>query len=381
MVEIAVKRLPVIIVLSAMVAGTWLLLLTSKPAPVVPIATVKPGVPPPAAKGSLRYSKSGPKRKSGVGNSAETPADDARDATGSMSPVPPKPVMAGQKEFVLPSRLKAIVDLHNQMPRPEQILNLSSADAAILADVYRQTTNLADRSSLTWALGVAGNEETVELLKNTLTNEFKDRQLTSGKGEPDNEELVMFDTLKAMGLLAARYDSARDFVLQGTDPANPAHWRTSFGAAQPGVNLGLNAEWLRAYFTAAERANAALSGDLADADLDGLANLAEFTTNSDPRSSGSGRDALTARVQPLVVGGVTDNYLTVIFRRTTEPGYTVVLQSSADIATWTDATAVFTLHATDDPRTGWQTLTYRSPAPFPIGAPDKTFYRLRVSKP
>ena len=232
MVEIAVKRLPVIVVLSAMVAGTWLLWLTSKPAPVVPIAMVKPGVPPPAAKGSLRYSKSGPKRKSGVGNSAETPADDAGDATGSVSPVPPKPVMAGQKEFVLPSRLKAIVDLHNQMPRPEQILNLSSADAAILADVYRQTTNLADRSSLTWALGVAGNEETVELLKNTLTNEFKGRQLTSGKGEPDNEELVMFDTLKAMGLLAARYDSARDFVLQGTDPAywaTNANWTTSGG--------------------------------------------------------------------------------------------------------------------------------------------------------
>ena len=170
-------------------------------------------------------------------------------------------------------------------------------------------------------------------------------------------------------------------VLQGTDPANPAHWRVSFGPAQPGVNLALKAEWLRANFTAAEQGNAAFSGDPADADLDGLANFAEFATNSDPRRSESGRDALTVRVQPLIVGGTPDNYLTVTFRRTTEPGYTVALQSSTDLATWTDATAALILLAIDDPRTGWQTLTYRTPAPFVPGSPPNTFHRLRISKP
>ena len=224
------KRLPVIVVLSILVAGAWLLF-TSKPAPIAPIGTTKPGAPPAAAKAPPLYSKSGAKRKRGAGRSTETPVGNS-DASGDVAPDPPKQILTGQKEIVLPSHLKALVDLHGQMPRPEQILNLTTADRTTLTEVYQQITNLADRTSLTWALGMAGNEETVELLKNTLTNEFKGRQLTSGKGEPGNEESVMFDTLKAMGLLAARYDSARDFVLQGTDPAYWAtnvNWTTSGG--------------------------------------------------------------------------------------------------------------------------------------------------------
>ena len=86
-------------------------------------------------------------------------------------------------------------------------------------------------------------------------------------------------------------------------------------------------------------------------------------------------------MQPLTVGSITDTYLTVAFRRTTEPGFTVALQSSTDLVTWTEATAALILHATADPRAGWQTLTYRSPAPFGPGVLTQTFFHLRISKP
>ncbi|MBI5773527.1 MAG: hypothetical protein HZA89_07265, partial [Verrucomicrobia bacterium] len=122
--------------------------------------------------------------------------------------------------------------MKTRIPGPEQIRSLSEMDRDALTDIYQQTTNLADRTALTWALGLAGNEQTVDLFKNTLTNEFKDRRLTSGKDEPSNEEAVLFDTVKNLGLLAARHDSARDFLVQSADPEfwkTNATWTTAGG--------------------------------------------------------------------------------------------------------------------------------------------------------
>ncbi len=190
-----------------------------------------PSAAPTVAEGSAQNLKSGSKSKKGAKRSTQIPAQNGAPP-GYRAPVPTTPPLLGEKEILLAPHLKAIVDLHGQRPRPEQILTLSTADRVILTDVYQQSTNLADRTSLTWALGMAGNEETVDLFRNTLTNEFKGRQLTSGKGESGNEESVMFETVKAMGLLAGRYDSALDFALQGTDPAywaTNANWTTSGG--------------------------------------------------------------------------------------------------------------------------------------------------------
>ena len=150
-----------------------------------------------------------------------------------------------------------------------------------------------------------------------------------------------------------------------------ANWRTSFAAPTPGENPTLQTEWQRVHFTVAELANAAISGDLADPDADGLTNFAEFATASDPRNSASGRDAVVAQKQP-------DSYVQVTIRRAAIPGITVTFQASHDLTTWTDATASMTLQTSTDPQTGWLTETYRSTAPATSGA---AFWRLRAVRP
>lgn len=122
--------------------------------------------------------------------------------------------------------------MKGRIPSPDQIRSLSDLDREALTDIYQQTTNLTDRTALVWALGLAGNEQTVELFKNTLTNEFKNQKLTSGKDEPSNQESVLFDTVKSLGLLAGRQDSARDFLVQAADPEfwkTNANWTTAGG--------------------------------------------------------------------------------------------------------------------------------------------------------
>ena len=148
-------------------------------------------------------------------------------------------------------------------------------------------------------------------------------------------------------------------------------WRTSFSAPTPGEDPTLQTEWQRAHFTVAELANNAISGDLADPDLDGLSNLAEFATASDPRNFASGRDAVIAQKQP-------DSHIIVTIRRAAIPGITVTFQTSQNLTTWSDATASMTLQTSTNPQTGWRTETYRTAAPASSGA---AFWRIRAVKP
>ncbi len=151
----------------------------------------------------------------------------------------------------------------------------------------------------------------------------------------------------------------------------PANWRTSLAAPTPGENTTLQTEWLSAHFTSVERTNAAVSGDLADPDADGLTNLAEFATASDPRDPASGRDAVVPQMQP-------DSHIHVTIRRAAIPGITVTFQSSPDLTTWTDATASMTLQTSTNAQTGWLSETYRTTAPATSGA---AFWRIHATKP
>ena len=160
-------------------------------------------------------------------------------------------------------------------------------------------------------------------------------------------------------------------VFLGGAQSSVANWRTSFTIPTPGETPTLQTEWQRSHFTVAERASAAISGDLADPDADGLTNLAEFATASDPRNSASGRDAVIAQKQP-------GSHILITIRRAAVPGITVAFQTSPDLAAWTDATATMTLQTSTNPQTGWLTETYRTAAPATNGA---AFWRIRAVKP
>ena len=86
-------------------------------------------------------------------------------------------------------------------------------------------------------------------------------------------------------------------------------------------------------------------------------------------------------MRTLLVDESYNDFLTLEFRRLTSGGYTTLLQKSTDLATWSDAVPSLVLHSTDNPGTGWQTLTYRSATPYPGFVPEKVYYRLKISKP
>ena len=114
---------------------------------------------------------------------------------------------------------------------------MTTNDQAILVELYQATTNLVDRNALTMALGFIGDEEVVTLFKQALTQEYAGRALTSGYPGTD-EEYTLFNTVVALGFLAAKYDSAYDFVKKGTDPwfwHDQIQWTSNRGSETEGM--------------------------------------------------------------------------------------------------------------------------------------------------
>ncbi len=121
-----------------------------------------------------------------------------------------------------PEHLKPVV-FHKMSWTPAYLTNLTLADVEILKQWYQQQgTNLASKTALTMTLGYAGDEEVVEMFKYALFEEFAGKHLTSGGSEGTNEEAVLcLSTVKALGFLASKYDSAYELLKQG---ANPEFW-------------------------------------------------------------------------------------------------------------------------------------------------------------
>ncbi len=133
--------------------------------------------------------------------------------------------------------------------------------------------------------------------------------------------------------------------------------------------------WQATRFTTLELADAAISGDTADPDGDGLNNLTEFALGREPRVADSAA-AWTTAVQN--VSGA--NYLTITFRRRAPAlDLAYAVQSTADLAgtpTWTpDAIQVGSATANGD---GTETVTYRDAVA--SDAAPRRFLRVSVTR-
>ena len=95
-----------------------------------------------------------------------------------------------------------------------------------------------------------------------------------------------------------------------------------YAAPEPGEDL---TAWLAITFTAAERADAAVSGLSADPDDDGLNNLAEYAFGTDPKAASS----------VILEAGRTANVATVSYRRRAGADARYILEASADLKSWT----------------------------------------------
>ena len=133
--------------------------------------------------------------------------------------------------------------------------------------------------------------------------------------------------------------------------------------------------WQTAHFTAAELANPAISGDLADPDGDGVVNLLEYALGLDPK---------VAAVSGLPTGGTVtisgSQYLTLTYTQViaaTDLVYTP--QVSGDLVTWSSGTGnVVAVGTTNNADGVTQTVVVRDATA--LGGGGRRFMRLMVGR-
>jgi hypothetical protein len=129
--------------------------------------------------------------------------------------------------------------------------------------------------------------------------------------------------------------------------------------------------WRFDHFTTAELADPLLSGDQADLEPDGVANLLEFALGLDPRIP----DAQGLPSGAIVDAG-PDDYLAITYtRRPPTDGVTYTLESSSDLDAWDDSPAQFVEVSTTQLPGGFEQVTVRLATPIPASP---KFLRLRV---
>ena len=132
--------------------------------------------------------------------------------------------------------------------------------------------------------------------------------------------------------------------------------------------------WQGSHFTAAQLANPAVSGDLADPDGDGVVNLLEYALNLDPLSAS--RAGLPV-VAPATQNGTTNLTLTYT-KLKTATDLTYVVEVSADLLTWKSGSGYTTDVAVLDQGTTQQ-VTTRDLTAISAATP-RRFMRLRVTR-
>ncbi len=127
--------------------------------------------------------------------------------------------------------------------------------------------------------------------------------------------------------------------------------------------------WRKSRFTAAELLDPLISGDHADPDHDGIANLLEFLTGHGPKSPDPGGAAIHGTES---ISGLT--YLTLTYDRVSGNGLTGMVQTSTDLTTWRNGATFVEETALED--TGLiQRVKGRSLAPIGDG---REFIRLKA---
>jgi hypothetical protein len=159
------------------------------------------------------------------------------------------------------------------------------------------------------------------------------------------------------------------------DHARPENWQASGtlggspGADEARITL---AEWKAGQFTPAELADPLISGDLADAEGDGLSTLLEYGLVSDPKVADP--ENLPQVVTVLDEGA---EYIGLQFRRRVGAGdLSYEIQSSSNLVDWAAAAGVVLMESVDN-GDGSVTETYRLPSA--LNTVGEVFLRLRVT--
>ncbi|MED5587167.1 MAG: CotH kinase family protein [Verrucomicrobiota bacterium] len=169
------------------------------------------------------------------------------------------------------------------------------------------------------------------------------------------------------------------FSLQRVWPAGyggePLSWElSSEEGGNPGVDGAAEFDWRTLFFSAAEIATPSISGPLADADNDGVANVLEYLLATDPRNPGSSRPL---GISAVGLAGERRLEITLTIRNQAS-GFTARIESSETLGEWNQSAGQLTLLSTTQNDNGTTTLVYRSNE---LNNPPDTknlFYRVRA---
>jgi hypothetical protein len=125
---------------------------------------------------------------------------------------------AVRDEGPFPPRLEPLLQPATANTDLSAITNARPWDADLLWRLYQESSDLTQKSRLTWALGYIGDADTVTNLLRVLTHAHRKEELTL------EEENLQFETIEALGLMAIRYEAPFEFLKKGI---NPPWWQTN----------------------------------------------------------------------------------------------------------------------------------------------------------
>ncbi len=154
------------------------------------------------------------------------------------------------------------------------------------------------------------------------------------------------------------------------DHGDPASWRASVATGgSPGESVGTNyPDW--------RIANGLPNPEIdPDPDKDGRDNLLEYFEGTDPNSADHSNG--TIAIEPLVVEGVTNDYIVVRFKRSlTADGVIMIPQISDDLDQWLEGPAHIILYGRERIDDTQEVIIFRSTEP--AGAQPRKFGRLKL---
>ena len=162
--------------------------------------------------------------------------------------------------------------------------------------------------------------------------------------------------------------------LHRTDPikyaGDPKSWKAA--APSPGITNNDDFDWRELFFSPEEITDNALSGPLADADSDGIANILEYLLGSDPRKSES---RIFKEFMRQERANETGKFELKIKRLKNIVGYEIIIESSTDLINWIAPTKQLILKEQSDNGDGTVNITYSTSGPL---TSRKTYFRIRA---
>jgi hypothetical protein len=112
---------------------------------------------------------------------------------------------------------------------PEQMTRLCtvpSSERETLLGIFRTTTNANFKAALTWTLAGMADARIAAELSAIVTNKVQDRKISA------DEEMLKLTALRALGLVAARYEPVTEIIRKGLS-ADWWYFRTNYLSTRP----------------------------------------------------------------------------------------------------------------------------------------------------